>query len=153
MADLRPLHKAMVRLGTIILPLGLILARRHLEVEEQRGAAKRQVAAAPQAAVPRVARLGMEAAARAVAPTVAGAGVLAAVVTETMFASGDGSPSPSSPRRALILQNLASLKLQDHILFVEILATDLECRAFHSEGLEAKRAIEGLGCGLAGGHS
>jgi len=154
MADQGPLHKAMVQLGTIILPLGLILARRRLGLEEQRGAAKGQVVAAPQAAVPRVARrVGMEAAAPAVAPTVAGAGVLAAAVTETMFASGDGSPSPSSPRRALILQNLASLKLQDHILFVEILVTDLECRAFHSEGLEAKRAIEGLGCGLAGGHS
>lgn len=154
MADLRPLRKAMVRLGTIILPLGLILARRHLGVEEQRGAAKRPAAAAPQAVVPRAARrVGVEAAARAVAPTVAGEGVLAEVVTETMLASGDGLPPPLSPRRALTQQDLASLKMQDHILFVEILVTDLECRAFHSEGLEAKRAIERLGCDLAGGNS
>jgi hypothetical protein len=84
MADLRPLHKAMVRLGTIILPLGLILARQQgLRLEEQRRAAKRQLAAAPRVAVPRVARVGVEAAAWVVAPTVAVAGVQAAVITKT----------------------------------------------------------------------
>ena len=58
--------------GSIILPLGLILARpQRLGVEEQRRAATRQVAAAPGEVAPRVARPGVEAA-LAGASTVAG---------------------------------------------------------------------------------
>ena len=96
MAHLRPLHKAMVRLGTIILHLGLIPARRlGLGVGEHRRAAERQVAAAPRVAVPQVARLGVEAAARAVAPTVAGAGVQAAITENADLKLGATSRNES----------------------------------------------------------
>jgi hypothetical protein len=51
---------------------------------------------------------------------------------------------------AAIAEKSPSPEPQDHVLFVEILVTDLECGAFNSEGFEAKRAIERLGCYLSG---
>ena len=49
---------------------------------------------------------------------------------------------------AAIAEEWLSPGLQDHVLFVKVLSTDLECGAFNSEGFEAKRAIERLGCDL-----
>ena len=51
---------------------------------------------------------------------------------------------------AAIAEKSLSPEPQDHVLFVEILVTDLECGAFNSGGFEAKRAIERLGCDLSG---
>jgi hypothetical protein len=49
-----------------------------------------------------------------------------------------------------IAEKSLSPEPQDHVLFVEVLVTDLECGAFNSEGFEAKRAIERLRYDLVG---
>jgi len=93
---------------------------------------------------PRVARPGVEAAAWLVPLAVAGRAQAAAWVVAPTVAVGR--------QAALITEKSLSLEPQDHVLFVKVLVTDLECRAFNSESLEAKRTVERLGRDLAGGH-
>jgi len=83
-ANRRPLRKAMARLGTGILPPSPILARRQgLGAGLQHRVAKRQTAATPGVAAPRVAQQGVEAEAWVVAPMAAGAGCPEAAITKT----------------------------------------------------------------------